>query len=72
MPRAPGTANDAPSAAERAAALFEVRLQAAGEGICLSSLPMLADEIAEQVSGGDAQLAEQIAGQLRRRAGLHS
>ena len=67
-----GLAADQPAAPERAAALFEVRLQEAGEGICLSSLPMLADEIAEQVSDGDVVLAEQIAGQLRRRAGLHS
>ena len=57
--------------AARASALFEARLQEAGEGICLSSLPMLADQIAEQVAGGDSALQKTIAAQLRRRAGLH-
>jgi quercetin dioxygenase-like cupin family protein len=64
-------AADAPTPAERAAALFEARLQEAGEGICLSSLPMLAEEIAEQVGGGDQELEAEIVAQLRRRAGLH-
>jgi len=73
-PVAPGRRDggDTPSPAERASALFEARLQGAGEGICLSSLPMLVDEIAEQVAGGDPTLEQAIAEQLRRRAGLHT
>jgi hypothetical protein len=60
------------SPAERATALFEARLQEAGEGICLASLPMLAEEIAEHVSGGDPAVEAEVVAQLRRRAGLHT
>jgi CBS domain-containing protein len=57
---------------DRALALFEERLQAEGEGICIASLPMLADEIAADAAGGDAELEAEIAAELRRRAGLHA
>lgn len=71
-PVARAAKSDAPTPAEHAAALFEARLQDAGEGICLSSLPMLAEEVAEQVAGGDSELEQEIVAQLRRRAGLHT
>jgi CBS domain-containing protein len=57
---------------DRALALFEERLQAEGEGICIASLPMLADEIAADAAGGDTALEAEIAAALRRRAGLHA
>jgi mannose-6-phosphate isomerase-like protein (cupin superfamily) len=72
QPAARAAEPDAPTPAERAAALFEARLQEAGEGICLSSLPMLADEVAAQVAGGDSALEQELVAQLRRRAGLHT
>ena len=71
-PRAGAAEPDAATPSERAAALFEARLQEAGEGVCLSSLPMLAEEIAEQVAGGDSALEQELVAQLRRRAGLHA
>jgi hypothetical protein len=33
---------------------------------------MLAEEIAEQVSGGDPAVEAEVVAQLRRRAGLHT
>lgn len=57
---------------DRAMALFEERLQAEGEGICIASLPLLADEIAADAAGGNAALEAEIAASLRRRAGLHA
>jgi quercetin dioxygenase-like cupin family protein len=72
QPPARAAEPDAPTPSERAAALFEARLQEAGEGICLSSLPMLAEEIAQQVSGGDSALEAELVAQLRRRAGLYA
>jgi hypothetical protein len=53
-------------------ALFEERLQEQGEGACISSLPLLADEIAADVAGDDQALRDDITATLRRRAGLHA
>ena len=42
---------------DRAMELFEARLQEAGEGACISSLPLLAEEIAADVAGDDQRAA---------------
>jgi CBS domain-containing protein len=60
------------AAHDRAMALFEERLAESGEGVCISSLPMLAEEVAADVAGDDKGLWEDITAQLRRRAGLHA
>jgi hypothetical protein len=57
---------------DRAMAVFEERLQEQGEGACISSLPLLADEIAADVAGDDQALRDDITAALRRRAGLHA
>ena len=57
---------------DRAMELFEARLQEAGEGACISSLPLLAEEIAADVAGDDQRLRDDITAALRRRAGLHA
>ena len=57
---------------DRAMELFEARLQEAGEGACISSLPVLAEEIAADVAGDDQRLRHDITAALRRRAGLHA
>jgi hypothetical protein len=49
---------------------FEEELDRAGESICISSLPLLVDEVAA-AAGGDEELTSEIETRLRRRAGLH-
>jgi hypothetical protein len=49
---------------------FEDELERAGESICISSLPLLVDEVAHAIAGGDEALAAEIEVRLRRRAGL--
>ena len=49
---------------------FEEELERAGESICISSLPLLVDEVAA-ATGGDEELTSEIEARLRRRAGLH-
>jgi len=56
----------------RAEQRFEAALQAAGESICISSLPLIVDEVAAGVAGGDGELEAEIEARLRRRAGLHA
>ncbi|HEY7259286.1 MAG TPA: hypothetical protein VH459_09455 [Gaiellales bacterium] len=51
---------------------FENELNRAGESICISSLPLLVDEVAAAAAGEDEELAAEIEARLRRRAGLHS
>jgi hypothetical protein len=51
---------------------FEAELDRAGESICISSLPLLADEVAAAAAGRDEELAAEIGQRLRRRAGLHA
>jgi hypothetical protein len=51
---------------------FEEELDRAGESICISSLPLLVDEIAIDAGGEDQELAAEIQARLRRRAGLHA
>ena len=51
---------------------FEEELDRAGESICISSLPLLVDEVAAAAAGDDEELAAQIEARLRRRAGLHA
>jgi hypothetical protein len=51
---------------------FEEELDRAGESICISSLPLLVDEVAAAAAGGDEELASEIEARLRRRAGLHA
>jgi hypothetical protein len=51
---------------------FEDELRAAGESVCIASLPLMVDEVAAEAAGGDAELAAEIEVRLRRRAGLHS
>ncbi|HVG67044.1 MAG TPA: CBS domain-containing protein, partial [Gaiellales bacterium] len=60
------------AARDRAMELFEARLQEAGEGACISSLPLLAEEIAADVAGDDQELRDDITAALHRRAGLHA
>lgn len=50
---------------------FEDELERAGEAICISSLPLIVDEVVADAAGGDEALAAQIEARLRRRAGLH-
>lgn len=50
---------------------FEDELERAGEAICISSLPLIVDEVVAEAAGGDEALAAQIEARLRRRAGLH-
>lgn len=56
----------------RAEQRFEDELARAGEAICISSLPLLVDEVTAAAAGGDDELAAEIEGRLRRRAGLHA
>ena len=49
---------------------FEEELDRAGESICISSLPLLVDEVAAAAAGGDEELTSEIEARLRRRAGL--
>ena len=51
---------------------FEEELVRAGESICISSLPLLAGEVAAAAAGDDEELASEIETRLRRRAGLHA
>ena len=51
---------------------FEDELERAGEAICISSLPLLVDEVVAEAAGDDEALAAEIEGRLRRRAGLHA
>jgi hypothetical protein len=51
---------------------FEEELEAAGESICLASLPVRVDEVAAEAADGDGELAAEIEARLRRRAGLHA
>ncbi len=51
---------------------FDVVLVQEGEGICIASLPMRADEIAAEAAAGDPLLEAEIVTRLRRRAGLHA
>jgi len=50
---------------------FEDELERAGEAICISSLPLLVDEVVAEAAGDDEALAAQIEARLRRCAGLH-
>ena len=50
---------------------FEDELERAGEAICISSLPLIVDEVVAEAAGDDQALAAQIEARLRRRAGLH-
>jgi hypothetical protein len=50
---------------------FEDELERAGEAICISSLPLIVDEVVAETAGGDEALAAQIEARLRWRAGLH-
>lgn len=50
---------------------FEDELERAGEAICISSLPLIVDEVVAETAGDDEALAAQIEARLRRRAGLH-
>jgi hypothetical protein len=59
------------AAIARAELRFESYLAAEGEAICLASLPMMAEQIAADQSGGDATLCAEITARLYRRAGLH-
>ena len=56
----------------RAEQRFEDELEAAGESICIASLPLIVDEVTAEEAGGDGELAADIEARLRRRAGLHS
>ena len=56
----------------RAEQQFEDELERAGESICISSLPLLVEELAAAAAGDDAALASEIETRLRRRAGLHA
>jgi hypothetical protein len=49
---------------------FEDELERAGEAICISSLPLIVDEVVAETAGDDEALAAQIEARLRRRAGL--
>lgn len=51
---------------------FDEELEAAGESICLASLPLMVDEVAAEAADGDGELAAEIDARLRRRAGLHA
>ena len=51
---------------------FEDELNRAGESICISSLPLLVDEVAAAAAGSDEELTSEIEARLRRRAGLHA
>ena len=51
---------------------FEDELERAGEAICISSLPLIVDEVVAEAAGGDEALAAAIEARLRRRAGLHA
>jgi hypothetical protein len=51
---------------------FEEELEAAGESICLASLPLMVDEVAAEAADGDGELAAEIEARVRRRAGLHA
>jgi len=51
---------------------FEDELDRAGESICISSLPLLVDEVAAAAAGEDKELASEIEARLRGRAGLHA
>ena len=50
---------------------FEDELERAGEAICISSLPLIVDEVVAEAAGDYEALAAQIEARLRRRAGLH-
>jgi hypothetical protein len=56
----------------RAEQLFEDELRRAGESICISSLPLIVDQVAAEAADGDEALAADIAVRLRRRAGLQT
>jgi hypothetical protein len=56
----------------QAEAQFEEELDRAGESICISSLPLLVDEVAAAAAADDEKLASEIGARLRRRAGLHA
>ena len=68
-------AGDAHTAREAAIALAELRfesyLTAEGEAVCVASLPLMVEQVADQ-AGGDASLRAEITARLRRRAGLHT
>ena len=51
---------------------FEDELERAGEAICISSLPLIVDEVVAETAGDDEALAAEIEARLRRRAGLHA
>ena len=63
---------DRESRIRQAEAQFDEELERAGESICISSLPLLVDEVAAAAAGEDEQLASEIEARLRRRAGLHA
>jgi len=56
----------------RAEQRFEDELERAGESVCISSLPLLVDEVVAETAGDDGRLATEIESRLRRRAGLHT
>ena len=56
----------------RAERELDARLAELGESACIASLPLMADEIAAEAAGDDAELAEAIAERLRARAGLNA
>jgi hypothetical protein len=51
---------------------FEDELDAAGESVCIASLPLLVDEVVAAAAGDDERLASEIETRLRRHAGLHT
>jgi len=63
---------DRESRIRQAEAQFDEELERAGESICISSLPLLVDEVAAAAAGEDEELASEIEARLRRRAGLHA
>jgi hypothetical protein len=61
-----------PPQTDAALTRFETYLADHGESVCLASLPMVIDEIAEETSGGDQAVCQQLVAELRVRAGLHT
>ncbi|MGH3076140.1 MAG: hypothetical protein ACRDQC_14480 [Gaiellales bacterium] len=51
---------------------FEDHLERSGESVCISSLPLLVEELATDAAGDDEALSSEIELRLRRRAGLHT
>lgn len=63
---------DRDASIRRAEQRFEDELEAAGESICIASLPLIVDAVVADEAGGDGDLAAEIEARLRRRAGLHT